>query len=394
MKKFIIGLYLVSCVLYLAVPAGAANDTTGTNPGNFLKLGGGARPLSLGNAFVALADDINAVYWNPAGLTQHKSVILSSMYNSYLVDMIHSNLSFTVFEPKLGLSTGLALDYVSAGQMEETTASQPQGTGRIFTPAFIALTAPFAFQPIPSLSFGLNAKVLMDKIDTGEAIGYGLDAGILWKVTDNFSAGFCARNLAGTLLETNLALPQANTALASNYALGFCYRLPSINLALDYNMPSDNQGTINLGAEYNLKDTFFGRIGFSTRSEENAGGNLGAGLGLKFGIMKLDYAYAPYADLGITHRLAFSLTLPERKAPAVTAAAQASAEAITPPPPIVAPPPPAPIQISQPASPEAPAVIESEEEPVVVVKKAVAAKKVKVVKKKPVKKRAKKPRRR
>ena len=389
MKKF--ALFIV--LLVMAGSALAANDTTGTNPGNFLKLGGGARPISLGGAFVALADDINAIYWNPAGLTQLKSLTLSSMYNSYLVDIIYSNLSFTVSAPKLGLSTGLALDYGSAGRMEETTASQPQGTGRTFTPAFIALTAPFAFQPIPSLSFGLNAKVLMDKIDTGEAIGYGLVAGILWKVTDSFSAGFCARNLAGTLMETNPALPQTNTALASNYALGVCYRLPSINLALDYNMPSDNQGLINLGAEYNLKDTFFGRIGFSTRSEENAGGNLGAGLGLKFGMIKLDYAYAPYNDLGITHRLAFSLIFPERKAPAVTAEAQASAEAIIPPP-IVTPPPPAPIQITEPASPEAPAIIESEEEPVVVVKKAVAVKKVKVVKKKSVKKRAKKPRRR
>lgn len=357
----------------------ASNDSTGTNPGNFLKLGGGARPISLGGAFVALADDINAIYFNPAGLSKTRGWGFSSMYNSYLADISYTNLAFSFSEPRVNLSSGLAIDFVSAGQMEETTAAQPLGTGKTFSPAFIALTAPFAFQILPPLSVGMNLKILSDKISTGEAFGYGLDLGILWDITENISAGFCARNLAGALMETSATLPQTNSALAANYALGMCYRLPFLNLALDYNQPSDNQGTINLGAEYKLNDTFFGRIGFSTRSEENAGGNLGAGVGLKFGILKFDYAYSPYADLGITHRLAFSLFFPGGKAPASTA------EAKTLPPP-AAPPKAAPVVQ------EAPVVIETIEE-VVVEEKVVPAKKttVKAAKKKIVKKPAKKP---
>ena len=30
----------------------------------------GSRPLAMGGAFIGLADDANATYWNPAGLTQ------------------------------------------------------------------------------------------------------------------------------------------------------------------------------------------------------------------------------------------------------------------------------------------------------------------------------------
>lgn len=377
----------------MAGSALAANNTTGTNPGNFLKLGGGARPISLGGAFVALADDINSIYWNPAGLSKMKGWGFSSLYNSYLADITYANLSFTLYDPRVNFNSGLAIDYVGAGPMEETTAAQPLGTGKTFSPAFIALTAPFAIQPLPPLSLGLNLKVLMDKISTGEAIGYGLDLGILWDITENISAGFCARNLAGALLEMSATLPQTNSALAANYALGMCYRLPFLNLALDYNQPSDNQGTINLGAEYNFKDTFFGRIGFSTRSEENAGGNLGAGVGLKFGILKFDYAYSPYADLGITHRLAFSLFLPQGKAPALTAEARAKKTPI----PAAAPPkvvpvvPAVPVEMIKSATPESSIVIETIEE-VVVEEKVVPAKKttVKAVKKKVVKKPAKK----
>ena len=38
--------------------------------GDFLTLGVGARPLSMGGSFTAIADDSTATYWNPAGLAQ------------------------------------------------------------------------------------------------------------------------------------------------------------------------------------------------------------------------------------------------------------------------------------------------------------------------------------
>ena len=37
----------------------------------------GARPLGMGGAFVAVADDINSVYWNPAGLANIKNKVLT-----------------------------------------------------------------------------------------------------------------------------------------------------------------------------------------------------------------------------------------------------------------------------------------------------------------------------
>ena len=368
-------------LLVLGGAALASSDSTGTTPGNFLKLGGGARPVSMGGAFVGLADDINAVYWNPAGLTQNKAMSFTSMFNNYLAGITYTNLALTFGDPNMPLSTGLAIDYLSAGAIDETTAGAPTGTGKTFTPTAFSLTMPFAFQIIEPLSVGFNAKIMSDKISTGEAFGYGLDLGALWKITNEISVGFCARDLLGALMETHATLPQTTTALASNFALGMSYRLPSWKIALDYNQPNDNQGTINLGAEYSLSDIFYGRLGFSTRSEASAGGNMSAGLGLKVSIIKLDYAYTPYADLGASHRIAFSLVFPEGKPALVTAEAQTgTSEAKTKAP--------VPVQISKPATPEAPAI---EKGPEVVVKKVVVTKKVTVVKKKPVKKPIKKP---
>ena len=63
--------------------------------GAFPALGVGARALSMGGAFVALADDADATYWNPAGLAQLQSRQLSSTQSDLLGLGINYNwLSF------------------------------------------------------------------------------------------------------------------------------------------------------------------------------------------------------------------------------------------------------------------------------------------------------------
>ena len=58
----------------------------GTSGAIILKQTSGARPLGMGEAFVALADDVNALHFNPAGLVQIKRHEISVMYLDSLVD--------------------------------------------------------------------------------------------------------------------------------------------------------------------------------------------------------------------------------------------------------------------------------------------------------------------
>src|SRR3990170_1549467 len=69
-KRIIVALGLIG----LAVPgmAGAANifEKVGTFDGQFLKLAVGARAAGMGGAFVAVADDASALFWNAAGIAR------------------------------------------------------------------------------------------------------------------------------------------------------------------------------------------------------------------------------------------------------------------------------------------------------------------------------------
>src|SRR5260221_13478775 len=50
-------------------------------PGEFLNVGVGARPLGMGRAFTGVADDIDSIYWNPAGLSTYRSNQLAFQYS-------------------------------------------------------------------------------------------------------------------------------------------------------------------------------------------------------------------------------------------------------------------------------------------------------------------------
>ena len=53
----------------LAVEAEAEFKKLGTTGFNFVKIDLSARPAAMGSAFMAISDDINSIFWNPAGLT-------------------------------------------------------------------------------------------------------------------------------------------------------------------------------------------------------------------------------------------------------------------------------------------------------------------------------------
>ena len=47
---------------------------TGTSGAQFLQIGAGVRAISMGNAYVGLAEGIESIYWNPAGLAKMEPI--------------------------------------------------------------------------------------------------------------------------------------------------------------------------------------------------------------------------------------------------------------------------------------------------------------------------------
>ena len=75
-------------IIYLALLSSAYGiDKTGTTAAKFLSIGVGSRSAGLGNAFVAIADDPTAMYWNPAGISRLESHEAIVNHNNWFADI-------------------------------------------------------------------------------------------------------------------------------------------------------------------------------------------------------------------------------------------------------------------------------------------------------------------
>ncbi|MBN1503598.1 MAG: hypothetical protein JW952_00875 [Candidatus Eisenbacteria bacterium] len=98
---------IVLVLALLLAPAWAVAD--------FLNPDVGARPLAIGGAFVAVADDANAVVWNPAGLTQKISFEMTGMINRmYSVEGLRSDY-FAVSKTFRAGKMGVGLAWMRTG---------------------------------------------------------------------------------------------------------------------------------------------------------------------------------------------------------------------------------------------------------------------------------------
>ncbi len=103
-------LAVTAAILILTTFAFAAGDY-GT-PGEFLNWGAGARALGMGRAFTGLADDVAAIYYNPAGLAQQNPFQISLMHVTLFYDTMYDFAAASY--PVSGIGT-FGLAYIRLG---------------------------------------------------------------------------------------------------------------------------------------------------------------------------------------------------------------------------------------------------------------------------------------
>jgi len=84
-------------------------------------MGAGARAAAMGDAFSAIADDVTATYWNPAGLGQIETPQMSLMQNSALIDTQYQYLAAAM--PFRGKGLGISLYRLDHGSIDRYTAN-------------------------------------------------------------------------------------------------------------------------------------------------------------------------------------------------------------------------------------------------------------------------------
>ncbi len=289
--------------LLLTQTAFAANSKIGTSGAQFLKIGAGARSTAMGDAFVGIADDVNAVYYNPAGLGFLEKPEITAMRTQWFQGMNY-DFGALIFPTTRG-SLGLSISTLKADDLEKRDVDESyQGNFETLDAAY-ALS--YGRKMGDNWSLGLTGRYLKQEIDHVSAGAWGGDLGIYKRMTSRpMTLGIAVKNLGTSIKFVDESDPQPMTIDA-----GAGTKFLSNKLLIGFNVqkPRDNDVFLGLGGEYKhtlRRDFRFalrgGYSGAKTEADGASGISIGAGLGYR--LFDLDVAWVPYGDLGNTFRYA------------------------------------------------------------------------------------------
>ena len=311
----------------------------GTSAAPFLTVPIGPRANSLGGAFVAIADDASALYWNPAGIAKLNRNEFVAVHSEWIAGINH-DFGGLVLQLGSGGTLGLSIISLTMDEMEVRTELQPEGTGEFFSANDLAIGATYAKNLTDRFSIGFTGKYIIQKIWHSQASGFALDFGTLFK-TDLFNGmriGAVITNFGQDMKMNGKDLryfldPDPN-AIGNNdkiparietdgwpLPLNFQFGLSTdvinrnnskLTLSVDALHPSDNFESINLGAEYALNGMIFLRGGYRNLFlvDNEEGITLGAGLDIapaKGANLIVDYSYQDFGRFASINSFALSL---------------------------------------------------------------------------------------
>ena len=311
----------------------AANSRAGTAAYSFLKIGVGAKSQAMGGAFVGLADDESALFYNPAGLTirveneEEYDELLNKLVNekpknrfiatylNYLLDFQYGYLGY-IREYDDRTNIGFSAAYQNYGDFQrlDVNGNPPAGESATFGASDLAFGVTYSYRVNPKFSFGTTGKVIYQKIDINSSMGLALDAGVMYLIDDEGSTrtGLMLSNFGAQLsgMTTNHKDP-----LPTKISGGISHQLRGIPLLFsgEIGKPFDNDFYLSLGGELVSLAPFYLRMGWTTvskdyrtDSDKDLLAGFGGGFGYVFRQYKIDYSYSSYADLGSAHRITFA----------------------------------------------------------------------------------------
>ncbi len=253
----------------------------------------GARADALGRAYGALADDVAAAYWNPAGLAGVARTEISFGYGAPFTSVGDVAIGDAAAAKPLAYSLGeeaggagslgtlaAALAFRRAGGIYE--AGDGGLTGRTFADTDVELYLAYAHAVGKKAAFGLALKDVTRNVGAYQDSGFGLDAGVDWRPVGALTVGAVARNL----IAPNFELKELEDAPPLTLELSGCYKVGRF-AALVAGSELTRETFYDAGAGVELTPVKYVALrgGYWTGD-----GRLRAGIGLALGDFRFDYA--------------------------------------------------------------------------------------------------------
>lgn len=281
-RKIIWVCLLLGLLLFL-VELLKAQESEGS-AGTFLQMGVGARPLAMGGAFVGLADDASATYWNPAGLASLNHIQLEFMNVNLPLDRTYNFFS-GVFPLKNIATFGVSWIGMRVAGIEGRTSNsaEPEFTfGNNQNAVFLSIGKTIS----PFLSIGGSIKFIKNDLQNISATGLGFDASALIKATDRLRLGLLVQDIGTDYRWDN----NVTEGVPMHFRAGVAYEVyDGVTIAVDADKGSHSDPDFHIGGEIRPVENLPIRLGYN-------GSQVTGGAGFLFPLsnhaLELNYAYS------------------------------------------------------------------------------------------------------
>lgn len=319
-------LYVSVCLAALAATPATATKYAG----EFLTYGVGARALGMGGAFSAVADDVTAAYWNPAGLATLDRNEVNFMHAYAFGGLANYDTIFGCYDAgkfgtfgggllRLGIQDIPITDWDDA-DAEDRRPKVDREVNWSENGFFVSYGRPLWGR----LNVGGNVVFIRQGTSgVGTSFGQVVDLGVLGGPYGPFKFGVYAQNIVGRIkwsTGTSEDIP-FNLRFGTSYSRVIASADSEVIVAVDGDLKNAgyetasgfNAGDLSLdvhsGIEWWFRRVVAVRFGVEKRQEEHT--DISGGAGFKIGNDKLtfgvDYAYMGDPGIGSTHRASASV---------------------------------------------------------------------------------------
>lgn len=310
----------------------------GTSVAAFLKVAQGARATGMGGAFVGVANDASAMYWNVAGIARLKNNTMMFDHTQWIADLKYNFIAGTMNLGSFG-TLGVSLTASDYGEMNVTTIDEPNGTGEVFSVKDYAISLAWAINLTEDFAIGFNPKVIYEGIWKTSGYAFGIDVGVLYNTPfkgvtlgmsiNNFSSKMQLQGTSEIVLYdpdqsttgNNGRIPaqlySENWSLPLTFTMGVSYKVLNTDmnklvLDVDAHHPSDNYESVSVGGEYVFNQTISLRGGYKTLFLHDVEESFTLGAGFQQHLLgnislKIDYAYINFGRLNSVHKISFGV---------------------------------------------------------------------------------------
>jgi hypothetical protein len=306
--------------------------------GEFLAIGVGGRALGMGGAYAALANDVTAGYWNPAGLAHVDYPEVTLMHDEQFAGLINYDYGAAAMPVGVNSTLGLSAirmgvdniantqnagvdangDPIPAGSLTNLDHIDPSKV-TYFNSADWAFFVSYAKRATEDFSYGANLKIIRCELGTASASGLGFDLGAQYRVGERFLLGANFQDVTTTLVAWSTG---TNELISPTLKLGAGYYLDALGgrftPAFDVDLRGENRETesnyhigalsmdFHSGIEFDYQHAIAIRTGWSDI------GALTVGAGIHLPKFDIDYSFAKFDatdDLGNSNRISLTFIL-------------------------------------------------------------------------------------